>query len=171
MLKAVQYHDAWRAKRVRPASGMLCPHGTVRAFDRFHIYIRRLSGAGWMNPAKGTVMKLNMRTLAVSVLSSGLIALGSSVAIAQSVNNIDNTSPGESGHGTGCSNVIGGCRASEVSTAHGAYQPTNDLGAAAAQDTNTNASSTTPSAPAPYVGCMPASEATPGHCITGGTNK
>ncbi len=46
----------------------------------------------------------NFRTLALTAFSTGLIAIGSSMAIAQSANNSDNTSPGESGHGTGCSN-------------------------------------------------------------------
>jgi hypothetical protein len=116
-------------------------------------------------------MKINARVFAVSMLSTGLIALGSSLAIAQSVNNIDNTTPGESGHGTGCSNIVGGCRSSDVSTAHGAYQPTNDLRTGAGPDASVDTSNSTSSAPAPYVGCMPAAEATPGHCMTGGTNK
>jgi len=47
----------------------------------------------------------NFRTLALTALSGGLIAIGSSMAIAQSVNNPDNTTPGMSGHGTGCSNA------------------------------------------------------------------
>jgi len=47
----------------------------------------------------------NFRTLALTALSSGLIAIGSTMAVAQTVNNSDNTSPGESGHGTGCSNA------------------------------------------------------------------
>ncbi|HVY99008.1 MAG TPA: hypothetical protein VHA35_05880 [Dongiaceae bacterium] len=47
----------------------------------------------------------NLRTLALTAVSSGLIAIGSSMAIAQTVNNYDNTSPGESGHGMGCSNA------------------------------------------------------------------
>ncbi len=113
-------------------------------------------------------MKLNVRTFAISTLSGGLIALGSTMALAQQVNNIDNTSPGESGHGTGCSNFVGGCHASEVSSAHGAYQPTNDLGTGG---TPMSTSNNAPAASPPYVGCMPASEATPGHCMTGGTNK
>jgi hypothetical protein len=46
----------------------------------------------------------NIRTLALTALSSGIIAIGSTMAMAQTVNNSDNTSPGESGHGTGCSN-------------------------------------------------------------------
>ena len=44
------------------------------------------------------------RTLALTAISSGLIAIGSSMAIAQTTNNSDNTAPGESGHGMGCSN-------------------------------------------------------------------
>jgi hypothetical protein len=109
------------------------------------------------------------------MLSGGLIALGSSVAIAQSVNNIDNTTPGMAGHGTGCSNFAGGCRPSEVSTAHGAYQPTNDLGIGAPTNTNMNSGTTTQTETQPekqpYVGCLPASEGTPGHCLTGGLNN
>jgi len=50
-------------------------------------------------------MKSNLRTFALMALSSGVIAIGSSMAVAQTVNNSDNTSPGESGHGTGCSNA------------------------------------------------------------------
>jgi hypothetical protein len=116
-------------------------------------------------------MKFNTRTFAISLLSSGLLALGSSVAIAQTVNNIDNTTPGMAGHGTGCSNFLGGCRPADVSTAHGAYQPANDLGAGTTPSSSMNSSSTTPSTNTPYVGCIDAADATPGHCITGGTNK
>jgi hypothetical protein len=47
----------------------------------------------------------NFRTLALTALSGGLIAIGSTMAFAQTANNSDNTSPGESGHGTGCSNA------------------------------------------------------------------
>ncbi|MES1152685.1 MAG: hypothetical protein ABUL54_12355 [Dongia sp.] len=46
----------------------------------------------------------NYRILALTALSSGLLAIGSTMAVAQSVNNPDNTTPGMSGHGTGCSN-------------------------------------------------------------------
>jgi hypothetical protein len=53
----------------------------------------------------GEIIMTNFRTLALTALSGGLIAIGSSMALAQSVNNPDNTSPGESGHGTGCSNA------------------------------------------------------------------
>src|ERR1700742_2774837 len=61
----------------------------------------------------------NFRTLALTALSGGLIAIGSSMALAQSANNSDNTSPGISGHGTGCSNA-----------------PTSDSGAGTGGDTN-----------------------------------
>jgi hypothetical protein len=47
----------------------------------------------------------NFRTLALTTLASGLLALGSATAMAQTVNNGDNTTQGESGHGTGCSNA------------------------------------------------------------------
>jgi hypothetical protein len=80
------------------------------------------------------------------------------------------------GHGTGCSNFAGGCRTSEVSTAHGAYQPSNnlDIGATPASpavNPMVNSSNTAPAEKQPYVGCLPASEATPGHCMTGGLNN
>ena len=117
-------------------------------------------------------MNINMRTFAISILSGGLIALGSSMAFAES-NNIDNTSTGESGHGTGCSNHVGGCYSTQESSATGTYQPTTDAGAGATMNTNTNMNSgtTTSTQPQPYVGCLPASEGTPGHCLTGGTNN
>jgi hypothetical protein len=131
-------------------------------------------------------MNLSMRTFAVSILSSGLIALASSVAMAQSVNNVDNTSPGESGHGTNCSNHVGGCyttQESSVSGAFGTYQPTtNAAPASSTMGTTTapavNPDNTTPGESghgtgdsAPLNRCLPASEATPGHCISGGTNS
>ena len=56
----------------------------------------------------------NFRTLALTALSSGLIAIGSTMAVAQTVNNSDNTSPGESGHGTGCSNAPSSANGSGV---------------------------------------------------------
>jgi len=125
-------------------------------------------------------MKLNARTLAVSILSSGLIALGSSIAIAE---NIDNTSPGESGHGTGCSNHVGGCYAPQESSTFGSYQQTSEpagmsTGSSTSTGTMINPDNTTPGesghgtgASAPESNCLPASEATPGHCISGGTNN
>jgi hypothetical protein len=124
-------------------------------------------------------MKLNVRKFAVSMLSGGLIALGSSIAIAQTVNNIDNTTPGESGHGTNCSNHVGGCYASQMSSAS---QPTTDTDAVPASSMSTttnptlNPDNTTPGESGHGTGagvnnCLPASEATPGHCISGGTNK
>jgi hypothetical protein len=116
-------------------------------------------------------MTSTLRSIAITALSSGLIAIGSSLAIAQTVNNIDNTSPGESGHGTGCSNFAGGCRSSVVSTSHGAYQPTNDLGVGATPSATMGTSTSAPAEKQPFVTCMPASEATPGHCMTGGTNR
>src|SRR5689334_11944818 len=58
-----------------------------------------------LNRKKREFPMTNFRTLALTALSSGLIAIGSTMAIAQTVNNGDNTSPGESGHGTGCSNA------------------------------------------------------------------
>jgi hypothetical protein len=112
-----------------------------------------------------------MRTLAISMLSGSLLALGSSVAIAQTVNNIDNTTPGAAGHGRGCSNFMGGCQPSSVSTAHGAYQPTNDLGIGTTPAASVDSSNSAPAEKQPYVGCLPASEATPGHCMTAGTNN
>jgi len=131
-------------------------------------------------------MKLNMRTFAVSMLSSGLIALGSTMAIAQSVNGIDNTTPGESGHGTGCSNHIGGCYApqeSSTSGAFGSYQPTTDSAPASGTGMSTNSTLNpdnttsgesghgTGASNVPLNNCMDAADATPGHCISGGTNK
>jgi hypothetical protein len=129
-------------------------------------------------------MNLNMRTYAVSILSSGLIALGSSVAIAQSVNGVDNTSPGESGHGTGCSNHIGGCYGPQETSAsgrYGTYVPTNNSAPASNMGTTNpaiNPDNTTPGESghgtgdsAPLNNCLPASDATPGHCISGGTNS
>jgi len=115
-------------------------------------------------------MKFNVRTFAVSFLSSGLIALGSSVALAQSINNIDNTSPGESGHGAGCSNYAGGCRPAQVSTAHGAYQPSNDLGIGATPAPSAN-TAISGDAGTPFTTCQPASSVMPGHCMTAGTNR
>ncbi len=131
-------------------------------------------------------MNLNMRTLTFSILTSGLLALGSGVAFAQSVNGIDNTTPGEAGHGTGCSNFVGGCHASEVSSAHGAYQPASDTGSTMNMSTSTSTNAGTTLNPdnttagesghgtgfytAP-LSCEAASDATPGHCISGGTNK
>ena len=114
-------------------------------------------------------MKLNMRTFAVSMLSSGLIVLGSSIAIAQ--NNVDNTTVGESGHGTGCSNHLGGCGASQESSTFGSYQPAADSNAGMTTNTNVNSGVTTPEDSAPANNCLPASEATPGHCMSGGTNN
>jgi hypothetical protein len=124
-------------------------------------------------------MNLNMRTYAISILSGGLIALGSSVAFAQG-GNVDNTSTGEAGHGTGCSNHIGGCYAPQESSASGTYQPTTDSGSTMGMSTNSNVNPDNTTAgesgrgtgfyTAP-LGCMAASDATPGHCISGGTNK
>jgi hypothetical protein len=111
-------------------------------------------------------MKLNTRTLIISVLSSGFLALGSAVAIAQ--NNNDNTSPGEAGHGTGCSNHVGGCGASQESS-FGTYQAAPDSSNGTMQAPVANPAASEDSAPAN--GCLPASEATPGHCISGGTNN
>jgi len=128
-------------------------------------------------------MKLNMRTFAVSMLSSGLIALGSTMAIAQSVNGIDNTTPGESGHGTGCSNHIGGCYAPQESSTFGTYQPTTTDSAPAStmgmttnptinpDNTTSGESGHGTGLSAPMNNCMDAADATPGHCISGGTNK
>jgi len=86
-------------------------------------------------------MNTNMRRFAISMLSGSLVALGSTLAMADGVNNNDNTSQGESGHGTGCSNFAGGCHPSEVSSAHGAYQPTNNLGMTNVQPSATTAPS------------------------------
>lgn len=128
-------------------------------------------------------MKLNVRTFAISLLSGGLLALGSSVAIAQTVNNIDNTSPGETGHGTGCSNHVGGCYSAQESSAagtFGSYQPTSESTTTTGMTANPalNPDNTTPGesghgtgAITPMNNCMDAADATPGHCISGGTNK
>jgi len=127
-------------------------------------------------------MNLNMRTLAISIASSGLLALASTVAFAQ--NNNDNTSPGEAGHGTGCSNHVGGCGISQESSASGSfgsYQPTTDSAPASSMGTTAptlNPDNTTSGESghgtglsAPLNNCMDAADATPGHCISGGTNK
>ena len=128
-------------------------------------------------------MKLNARTFAVSVLSSGLIALGSSIAFAQ--NNIDNTTAGESGHGTNCSNHTGGCYApqeSSTSGSFGSYQAAPESAPASntmAPSPTVNPDNTTTGesghgtgvSDAPMNNCLPASEATPGHCMSGGTNN
>ena len=116
-------------------------------------------------------MNLNMRTLAVSILSSGIIAFGSTIAVAQ--NNADNTSAGESGHGTGCSNHLGGCAATQESSTFGSYRPTDaNTGAGMSSGTTVNPGAVTaPQDSDPVSSCLPASEATPGHCISGGTNN
>ena len=129
-------------------------------------------------------MNINMRTVAISMLSGGLLALGSSMAFAES-NNIDNTSTGESGHGTGCSNHIGGCYSPQESSTFGSYQPSTEATGASMSTGTTMSTSPTVNPDntttgesghgtgfytAPR-GCPAASDATPGHCISGGTNN
>ena len=109
-------------------------------------------------------MKLNMRTFAVSILSSGLLALGSSVAFADSVNNIDNTTAGESGHGAGCSNFIGGCNAPKESSTSGTYAPAT--GAGATTNANVNSDNTTPGESGHGTGCSNGST----NCSNGNSN-
>ena len=63
-----------------------------------------MANAGFRITERREVPMKNIRTLALTALSSGIIAIGSTMAMAQTANNSDNTTPGESGHGTGCSN-------------------------------------------------------------------
>jgi hypothetical protein len=120
-------------------------------------------------------MELNVRKFAVSILAGGLIALGSSVAMAQTVNNIDNTTSGESGHGSGCSNFIGGCASNQESSASGTYQPTTEPAAGSSTGmttgSNLNSDNTTPGESGHGTGCSNAADSMPGHCLTGPINN
>ena len=112
---------------------------------------------------------MTLRNIAITALSSGLIALGSSIALAQSMSNADNTSPGESGHGTGCSNHAGGCRTMQESSATSTEYNTGP-GMSTPANTSVQSPATTSSAPAAQSsGCMNVADATPGHCMRGPT--
>jgi hypothetical protein len=117
-------------------------------------------------------MKMNMRTFALSMMSGGLLALGSSIAFADSVNNVDNTTPGESGHGTNCSNHPGGCYSAQQSSSFGSYQQTSEPSAGMSTNANTTVAPATP-APAPAdttTGCVSVTSGVSGHCMYGPGN-
>jgi hypothetical protein len=112
-------------------------------------------------------MKMNMRTFALSMMSGGLLALGSSLAFADSANNIDNTSPGEAGHGTNCSNHTGGCNSTQQTSSFGSYQQTTEPSAGMSTNTDTTV---TPATPDKITGCVPVTSGISGHCMVGPTH-
>jgi len=114
-------------------------------------------------------MKMNMRTFTLSVVSGGLLALGSSMAIADSVNNVDNTTPGMAGHGTGCSNHAGGCTSTQTSS-FGSYQQTTEPSAGMSTNANTTPAPATPAWSDKTTGCVSVTSGIPGHCMYGPGN-
>lgn len=115
-------------------------------------------------------MNMNMRTFALAMMSGGLLALGSSIAIADSVNNIDNTTPGASGHGTGCSNHAGGCNLSQQTSSFGSYKETTEPSAGMSTNADTTAAPATPAWSDKTTGCVSVTSGIPGHCMYGPGN-
>jgi hypothetical protein len=115
-------------------------------------------------------MKMNMRTFALSMMSGGLLALGSSIAFADSVNNVDNTTPGESGHGTNCSNHPGGCYSAQQSSSFGSYQQTSEPSAGMSTNANTTVAPATPAPADTTTGCVSVTSGVSGHCMYGPGN-